>query len=86
MLDRAGEHLGIALATVVSALDVTDVVLSGSGAVTTETFRAAAARAIAARTLPQISDRLAVRASTFGFDDVLVGAAARILDHQLGIR
>ncbi len=86
VLDRAGEHLGIALATVVSALDVTDVVLSGSGAVTTETFRAAAARAIAARTLPQISDRLAVRASTFGFDDVLVGAAARILDHQLGIR
>ena len=29
VLDRAGEHLGIALATVVSALDVGDVVLSG---------------------------------------------------------
>jgi predicted NBD/HSP70 family sugar kinase len=86
ILDRAGEHLGIALATVVSALDVTDVVLSGSDPVTTETFRAAAVRAIAARTMPVIADRLVVRASTFGFDDMLVGAAARVLDQELGLR
>ena len=33
VLERAGEHLGTALATVLSALDVADVVLSGSGAV-----------------------------------------------------
>ena len=51
---------------------------------TTETFRAAAVRAIAARTMPVLSDRLVVRASTFGYDDVLVGAAARILDQELG--
>ena len=43
VLERAGEHLGTALATVLSALDVADVVLSGSGAVATETFRTAAA-------------------------------------------
>jgi predicted NBD/HSP70 family sugar kinase len=86
VLARAGEHLGIALATVLSALDVTDVVLSGSGAVTDEPFRAAATRAIAARTMPLLADRLVVRAGTFGFDDVLVGAAAMVLDHELGIR
>ena len=86
VLERAGEHLGTALATVLSALDVADVVLSGSGAVTTDTFRAAAARAIAARTMPVLGDRLVVRAGSFGFDDVLVGAAARVLDHELGIR
>jgi predicted NBD/HSP70 family sugar kinase len=86
VLARAGEHLGIALATVLSALDVTDVVLSGSGAVTDEPFRAAATRAIAARTMPLLADRLVVRAGTFGFDDVLVGAAATVLDHELGIR
>ena len=51
-------------------LDVADVVLSGSGAVATETFRTAAAGAIAARTMPVLGDRLVVRASTFGFDDV----------------
>lgn len=86
ILQRAGEHLGTALATVLSALDVADVVLSGSGAVATETFRAAAAGAIASRTMPVLGDRLVVRASTFGFDDVLVGAAARVLDQELGIR
>jgi predicted NBD/HSP70 family sugar kinase len=86
VLARAGEHLGTALATVLSALDVTDVVLSGSDSVTTETFRAAATLAIAARTMPLLADRLVVRASTFGFDDVLVGAAAMVLDHELGIR
>jgi predicted NBD/HSP70 family sugar kinase len=86
VLARAGEHLGIALATVLSALDVTDVVLSGSGAVTDEPFRAAATRAIAARTMPLLADRLVVRPGTFGFDDVLVGAAAIVLDHELGIR
>ena len=86
ILERAGEHLGIALATVVSALDVTEVVLSGSDLVTTETFRSAAVRAVAARTMPVIADRLVVRPSTFGFDDVLIGAAARVLDQELGIR
>ena len=86
VLTRAGEHLGTALATVLSALDVADVVLSGSGPVASETFRLAAVRAISERTMPVLAERLVVRASTFGFDDVLVGAAARVLDSELGIR
>jgi hypothetical protein len=36
--------------------------------------------------LPVIGDRLIVRPSTLGFDDVLVGAAARVLDQELGLR
>jgi predicted NBD/HSP70 family sugar kinase len=86
VLRAAGTHLGTALATVVGALDVTEVVLSGPPTVATETFRAAAADAIASRTLPVIGDRLIVRPSTLGFDDVLVGAAARVLDQELGLR
>ena len=86
VLTRAGEHLGTALATVLSALDVADVVLSGSGPVASETFRLAAFRAISERTMPVLAERLVVRASTFDFDDVLVGAAARVLDSELGIR
>jgi predicted NBD/HSP70 family sugar kinase len=86
ILRAAGTHLGTALATVVGALDVTEIVLSGPPTVSTETFRAAAADAIASRTLPEIGSRLVVRPSTLGFDDVLVGAAARVLDQELGIR
>ena len=69
-----------------SALDVADVVLSGSGPVASETFRLAAFRAISERTMPMLAERLVVRASTFDFDDVLVGAAARVLDSELGIQ
>ena len=36
--------------------------------------------------MPVLAERLVVRASTFGFDDLLVGAAARVLDRELGIR
>ena len=35
--------------------------------------------------MPVLAERLVVRASTFDFDDVLVGAAARVLDSELGI-
>jgi predicted NBD/HSP70 family sugar kinase len=86
VLRAAGTHLGTALATVVGALDVTEVVLSGPPTVATETFSAATAESIASRTLPVIGNRLIVRPSTLGFDDVLVGAAARVLDQELGLR
>lgn len=86
ILRAAGEHLGAALATVVAALDVTEIVLSGALNVATETFRSAAHATIAARTMPAIAARLVIRPGSFGFDDVLVGAAARVLDRELGIR
>ena len=86
MLRRAGERLGIALATVLSALDVGDVILSGPEPVITETFRQATIAAVAARTMPEISEDLTVRASSFGDDDVVLGAAALVLDQELDIR
>ena len=79
VLRRAGERLGIALATVLSALDVGDVILSGPEPVVTETFRQATVDAVAARTMPEITEDLTVRASSFGDDDVVLGAAALVL-------
>jgi predicted NBD/HSP70 family sugar kinase len=86
ILEAAGGHLGAALATVVAALDVAEIVLSGAPNVTTETFRNAAHAAIAERTMAGLAERLVIRPGSFGFDDVLVGAAARVLDLELGIR
>ena len=83
---RAGERLGSALATVLSALDIGDVILSGPEPVATETFRQATIDAVAARTMPEISEELMLRASSFGDDDVVLGAAALVLDEELDIR
>ena len=86
ILRRAGERLGTALATVLSALDIGDVILSGPEPVATETFRQATLDAVAARTMPEISELLTLRASSFGDDDVVLGAAALVLDEELDIR
>ena len=80
------ERLGTALATVLSALDIGDVILSGPEQVATETFRQATLDAVAARTMPEISEELTLRASSFGDDDVVLGAAALVLDEELDIR
>lgn len=81
----AGAHLGTALASILSALDVADVVLSGPSQVATETFRDAVRDAIADRTLPELGERLVVRPSSVD-DDIVLGAAALVLDRELGIR
>lgn len=86
ILARAGAALGAALAFVVSTLDVANLVFSGPPEVTSDAFRAGAAAAIEARTMPEISERLTIRPSTFGTDDVTLGAAALVLDRELGIR
>lgn len=86
VLTHAGEHLGTALATVLSVLDIGDVVISGPDAVLTDTFRNAVVASVADRTMPEISDALVARASTFGHDDVVLGAAALVLDREVGIR
>jgi predicted NBD/HSP70 family sugar kinase len=86
VLRRAGEHLGIALATVLSALDIDDVVLSGPEPVLTESFHQAIVDAVATRTMPEIGDELAIRPADFGVDDVVLGAAALVLHEEIGIR
>jgi predicted NBD/HSP70 family sugar kinase len=82
----SGERLGAALATVVSALDIEDVVLSGPEHVLTEQFRQAMVSAVASRTLPEIGEALTIRPSSNAFDDVVLGAAALVLDQELDIR
>jgi predicted NBD/HSP70 family sugar kinase len=81
----AGRHLGLALAMVLSAVNLHEVVLSGSDDVAGETFRAAATSAIAERTMPSIADRVRIRPSSFGVDDVVVGAAGLVANQELGL-
>ena len=85
VLVSAGRHLGIALAHLVSALNIDSVVMSGSDDVLGETFRDAARDAIRKRTLDDLGAAVELRPSTFGDDDALLGAAVLILDQELGV-
>jgi predicted NBD/HSP70 family sugar kinase len=81
----AGNRLGEALAPVISALNLREVVLSGPVDVLDETFRVAALAAIRARTMPAVGDNVDLRFSSLGEDDVLLGAAMLVLDRELGV-
>lgn len=81
----AGRKLGKALAPVVSALNLREVVLSGPIEVLDETFRQAVLSAVRSRTMPAVGDHVDIRLSALGEDDVLLGAAMLVLDKELGV-
>jgi predicted NBD/HSP70 family sugar kinase len=83
--DAGGRRLGEALAPVVSALNLREIVLSGPLDVLDETFRTAALAAIRERTMPAVGDNVDIRFSSLGEDDVLFGAARLVLDRELGV-
>jgi predicted NBD/HSP70 family sugar kinase len=86
VLAAAGDRLGTALALVVSLLNLSEVRLSGPPDVLDEPFRRATVAAIRQHTFPLVGQRLEARLSLTGSDDVLLGAAAVVLDHELGVR
>jgi predicted NBD/HSP70 family sugar kinase len=86
VLAAAGDRLGTALALVVSLLNLSEVVLSGPPDVLGEPFRRATVAAIKQRTFRLVGQRLEARLRSTGSDDVLLGAAAVVLEHELGVR
>jgi predicted NBD/HSP70 family sugar kinase len=85
ILRDAGRHLGIALAPVVAALNLADIVLSGpvdllDGPLAEETIAT-----IRARTMTEFQENLHLRMTTLGTDIVIRGAAVMVLSSQLGV-
>lgn len=81
----AGRRLGIALAPVVGMLDVSELVLSGPADVLTPQMASTVAATIVERAKTADNYELDVRLSELGDDGVLRGAAAQVLESQLGI-
>lgn len=84
VLREAGERLGIALAPVVGALGLTEIVLSGPEDYLDGILAEAAASTLRARTMAAFTGDLTLRMTTLGNDIVLRGAAAAVLSKQLG--
>jgi predicted NBD/HSP70 family sugar kinase len=86
VLRDAGERLGIALAPVVGALDVSEIVLSGPPELLGGPLADQAVETLRARTLaPSADDAVRVRMTEQGQDIVLRGAAVMVLSGQLGV-
>ena len=85
ILRDAGERLGIALAPVVGALDLPEIVLSGPTELLDGPLIEQTVETLRSRTLAQFHDGVRVRMTTQGEDIVLRGAAVMVLSGQLGV-
>jgi len=85
ILRRAGERLGIALAPVVGALDLAEIVLSGPVELLDGPLAEAAIETLRSRTMAEFHGYLTLRMTALGQDIVMRGAAAMVLSGRLGV-
>jgi len=85
ILREAGQRLGIALAPVVGALNLAEVVLSGPTELLDGVLATATIETLRARTMAEFHGDLTLRMTTLGEDIVMRGAAVMVLSGQLGV-
>lgn len=85
ILREAGCRLGVALAPVVGALNLTQVILSGPPELIGGSVADMTLATIRNRTLPDSHEQLEVRLTNLGTDNVLYGCAAMVLMDLLGL-
>ncbi|MGG5259044.1 ROK family protein [Phycicoccus avicenniae] len=83
-VDVGGHRLAVAIAPLVAALDLSEVVLAGPPDLL-EPVVPVVARSLSERLLPSLDTPLTVRLATFPEDIVLRGAAALVLWDRLGV-
>jgi len=85
VLREAGQRLGIALAPVVGALNLSEVILSGPTDLLDGPLAEAVIETLRARTMAEFHGDLTLRMTTLGEDIVMRGAAVMVLSGQLGV-
>jgi predicted NBD/HSP70 family sugar kinase/biotin operon repressor len=85
ILRQAGERLGIALAPIVGALNLVEIVLTGPPRLLDGELLHATLDTIRRRTMAQFHSDLVLRMTTLGDDIVLRGASVMVISAQLGV-
>ena len=85
LLASAGRRLGLALAPVISALDLGEIVLNGPPDLLDGPLREALLQTVSKRVMPVTAEALAVRLSALHEDSVLLGASVLVLSGELGV-
>jgi predicted NBD/HSP70 family sugar kinase len=84
-LTEAGRRLGVALAPVVGALDLAEIVLSGPTELLDGALAESTLATLRERTMADFHSDVALRMSALGDDIVVRGAAVLVLSGQLGV-
>jgi predicted NBD/HSP70 family sugar kinase len=85
ILAEAGHRLGIALAPIVAALNLSEVILAGRSELLDGTLAEAALATVRARTLEELHGDLSLRMTSLGDDIVMRGTAVMVISAQLGV-
>ncbi len=85
ILREAGQRLGVAIAPVVGALDLSEIVLNGPIHLLEGPLAQATVETLRARTMAAFDGDLTVRMTALGQDIVMRGAAVMVLSRELGV-
>jgi N-acetylglucosamine repressor len=85
LITQIGNYLGIALANLIAAFNVHQIVIAGRVTRFGDTLLDAVLQEAPRRTLPATVSDTTIRYSTLGTDIVLLGGTAIVLKHELGI-
>jgi predicted NBD/HSP70 family sugar kinase len=85
ILAEAGQRLGIALAPVVGALNLAEIILSGPTHLLDGPLAEATIATLRSRTMAEFHGDLTLRMTALGEDIVMRGAAVMVLSGQLGV-
>ncbi|RPJ50718.1 MAG: ROK family protein, partial [Methanobacteriota archaeon] len=85
LIQEGGRYLGIAVANLVSILNVRRIVISGRTAEFDQTFLNAVHAEVHRRSLSIMSDDMQIINSKLGPDIVILGVSARILCNEMGL-
>jgi predicted NBD/HSP70 family sugar kinase len=85
LLANAGQRLGVALAPVISTLDLGEIVLNGPPDLLGGALLESLAGTVRGRVLPVVADGLDIRLSTLHENSVLLGASVLVLSGELGV-
>jgi len=85
VLVEAGQRLGIALAPVVGALNLSEIILSGPTELLDGVLAQATVETLRSRTMAEFHGFLTLRMTALGQDIVLRGAAVMVLSDSLGV-
>jgi predicted NBD/HSP70 family sugar kinase len=85
VLTEAGQRLGIALAPVVGALNLSEIILAGPTELLDGLLAQATVETLRSRTMAEFHGFLTLRMTALGQDIVLRGAAVMVLSDSLGV-